>query len=87
MTPLKFFTQVQSARTYLSPAKSPADFTVALAGLSNCYTHYITTYEEYQEQRYEAGSTLYGPHTLQAYLIQFSYLTKNLLQVGFLCSF
>ena len=40
---------------------------VVVAGLSNTYTHYITTFEEYQKQRYEAASTIYGPHTLQAY--------------------
>jgi len=43
------------------------DSVVVIAGLSNSYTHYITTYEEYQEQRYEGASTLYGPHTLAAY--------------------
>lgn len=37
---------------------------VILAGLSNTYSNYITTYEEYQLQRYEGGSTLFGPHTL-----------------------
>jgi neutral ceramidase len=41
-----------------------------LAGLSNTYTHYITTFEEYEKQRYEAASTIYGPHTLLAYLQQ-----------------
>lgn len=42
-----------------------------IAGLSNTYTHYITTFEEYQRQRYEAASTIYGPHSLQAYQQQF----------------
>uniref|UniRef100_A0A663DWI7 Neutral ceramidase n=1 Tax=Aquila chrysaetos chrysaetos TaxID=223781 RepID=A0A663DWI7_AQUCH len=41
---------------------------VIIAGLCNVYTHYITTYEEYQVQRYEAASTIYGPHTLSAYI-------------------
>uniref|UniRef100_A0A8D0KY80 Neutral ceramidase n=1 Tax=Strix occidentalis caurina TaxID=311401 RepID=A0A8D0KY80_STROC len=41
---------------------------VVIAGLCNVYTHYITTYEEYQIQRYEAASTIYGPHTLSAYI-------------------
>ncbi len=54
---------------------------VVLAGLSNVYTHYITTYEEYQRQRYEAASTLYGPYTLDAYLKQYRILTKHLLTV------
>jgi hypothetical protein len=33
---------------------------ITIAGLSNSYSHYVTTYEEYQAQRYEAASTLYG---------------------------
>ncbi|KAA8894289.1 Neutral/alkaline non-lysosomal ceramidase-domain-containing protein [Sphaerosporella brunnea] len=35
---------------------------------ANSYTHYIATPEEYAVQRYEGASTLYGPHTLAAYL-------------------
>uniref|UniRef100_A0A669Q5E5 Neutral ceramidase n=2 Tax=Phasianus colchicus TaxID=9054 RepID=A0A669Q5E5_PHACC len=45
-----------------------AGMDVVIAGLCNVYTHYITTYEEYQVQRYEAASTIYGPHTLSAYI-------------------
>ncbi|KAG5995623.1 hypothetical protein E4U43_003006 [Claviceps pusilla] len=41
---------------------------VVLGGPSNSYTHYITTQEEYGIQRYEGASTLYGPHTLAAYI-------------------
>ncbi|NXK88637.1 ASAH2 ceramidase, partial [Formicarius rufipectus] len=44
------------------------EMNVVIAGLCNVYTHYITTYEEYQVQRYEAASTIYGPHTLSAYI-------------------
>jgi neutral ceramidase len=44
-----------------------SDSHIAIAGLSNSYSHYITTFEEYQEQRYEGASTMYGPHTLAAY--------------------
>lgn len=40
---------------------------IVIAGLANSYSHYITTFEEYQEQRYEGASTLFGPHTLAAY--------------------
>ena len=54
---------------------------VVLAGLSNAYTHYITTFEEYQRQRYEAASTIFGPHTLRAYLEQYAYLTEKMLNV------
>jgi neutral ceramidase len=39
-----------------------------IGGPANTYGHYITTFEEYQIQRYEGASTLYGPHTLSAYI-------------------
>ncbi|XP_037015763.2 neutral ceramidase isoform X1 [Artibeus jamaicensis] len=52
------------------------NMTVVISGLSNVYTHYITTYEEYQVQRYEAASTIYGPHTLSAYIQLFRVLAK-----------
>ncbi|KAF2399463.1 Neutral/alkaline nonlysosomal ceramidase [Trichodelitschia bisporula] len=45
-----------------------ADPVVLLGGPANSYTHYITTEEEYGIQRYEGASTLYGPHTLNAYI-------------------
>lgn len=52
------------------------DLEVVIAGLSNVYTHYITTFEEYQVQRYEAASTIFGPHTLSAYIQQFTQLSR-----------
>uniref|UniRef100_A0A8C5VXE0 Neutral ceramidase n=1 Tax=Microcebus murinus TaxID=30608 RepID=A0A8C5VXE0_MICMU len=52
------------------------NMTVVIAGLCNVYTHYIATYEEYQVQRYEAASTIYGPHTLSAYIQLFRGLAK-----------
>ncbi|XP_025252141.1 neutral ceramidase isoform X2 [Theropithecus gelada] len=52
------------------------NMTVVISGLCNVYTHYITTYEEYQAQRYEAASTIYGPHTLSAYIQLFRNLAK-----------
>ena len=52
---------------------------VVLAGLSNSYSHYIATPEEYVFQRYEAASTLYGPATLGVYLQEFTRLMNNLL--------
>lgn len=48
-----------------SHAPSPV---VVLGGPANSYTHYIATEEEYSIQRYEGASTLYGPHTLAAYI-------------------
>jgi neutral ceramidase len=44
------------------------DVRVVIAGLSNTYSSYITTFEEYQMQRYEGASTIFGPHTLDAYI-------------------
>ncbi|CAF1217065.1 unnamed protein product, partial [Didymodactylos carnosus] len=52
---------------------------IVIAGLSNSYSHYVTTYEEYQQQRYEGASTLYGPHTLAAYQQIFDQLTTALV--------
>ncbi|XP_056386007.1 neutral ceramidase-like isoform X2 [Hyla sarda] len=53
---------------------------VVVSGLSNVYTHYVTTFEEYQAQRYEAASTIYGPHTLSAYLQLFRGLAKAIAE-------
>ncbi|KAM7542913.1 hypothetical protein Aperf_G00000018721 [Anoplocephala perfoliata] len=58
----------------------PKGSVIALAGLSNVYTHYVTTFEEYQIQRYEGASTIFGPHTLQAYIQQFRKLTEAMLK-------
>ncbi|CAB4284653.1 unnamed protein product [Prunus armeniaca] len=44
---------------------------VVIAGLTNTYSQYVTTFEEYKVQRYEGASTLYGPHTLEAYIQDF----------------
>jgi neutral ceramidase len=40
---------------------------VLVAGYSNAYIHYITTPEEYESQRYEGGSTLFGRWELGAF--------------------
>ena len=52
---------------------------VLIAGVSNVYTHYVTTPEEYEAQRYEAASTLYGKHTLDAYILKFVALVRPVL--------
>ncbi|XP_053165767.1 neutral ceramidase isoform X2 [Hemicordylus capensis] len=52
-------------------AQGKPGMNVVLAGLCNVYTHYITTYEEYQVQRYEGASTIFGPHSLSAYIQSF----------------
>lgn len=50
-----------------------------LCGLSNIYTSYITTPEEYQVQRYEGASTIFGPNTLPIYIEQFKKLTTAMM--------
>lgn len=52
------------------------DIQPILCGLSNIYTSYITTPEEYEIQRYEGASTIYGPHTLPIYIQQFEKLLE-----------
>jgi neutral ceramidase len=39
-----------------------------VAGPANTYAHYVTTPEEYAVQRYEGGSTMFGPNQLAAYI-------------------
>ncbi|XP_025992627.2 neutral ceramidase isoform X2 [Solenopsis invicta] len=53
---------------------------VIVAGLCNIYSDYITTPEEYQIQRYEGASTIYGPHTLTIYLKQYRELAQAAIQ-------
>uniref|UniRef100_A0A7C9EVT8 Neutral ceramidase n=1 Tax=Opuntia streptacantha TaxID=393608 RepID=A0A7C9EVT8_OPUST len=53
---------------------------VVIAGLTNTYSQYVTTYEEYEVQRYEGASTLYGPHTLNAYIQEFKKLATALIR-------
>lgn len=42
-----------------------------LCGLSNSYSSYVTTPEEYDIQRYEGASTIFGPYTLPIYINKF----------------
>jgi len=63
----------------VAPLVSGEDVYVSIAGLSNSYSSYVTTYEEYQAQRYEAASTLFGPHTLSGYLQEFNRLAKDMV--------
>lgn len=52
---------------------------IIIAGLSNTYADYVTTPEEYQVQRYEGASTIYGPHTLTIYINQFLKLAQHVM--------
>lgn len=56
------------------------DAEIVIAGLSNAYTGYTTTPEEYQKQNYEGGHTLFGPMTLPAYQQEFAKLAKAMAE-------
>ncbi|KAH7082594.1 neutral ceramidase precursor [Paraphoma chrysanthemicola] len=58
----------EAVHTSITSSGIATDPMVVLGGPANSYTHYITTEEEYSVQRYEGASTLYGPHTLNAYI-------------------
>ncbi|KAK2432055.1 Neutral ceramidase 1 [Trifolium repens] len=69
-----------AVKTVLSGDKSlGSNVHVVIAGLTNTYSQYVTTYEEYEVQRYEGASTLYGPHTLTAYIQEFKKLAHALI--------
>ena len=53
-----------------------------IAALSNAYSGYVTTKEEYDMQHYEGGSTHFGPWTLAAYQQSFYQLAASLLPVN-----
>lgn len=60
--------ETESTALFQDDMKRSSAPVVVLGGPANSYTHYITTEEEYAIQRYEGASTLYGPHTLAAYI-------------------
>ncbi|XP_050347290.1 neutral ceramidase isoform X2 [Nymphalis io] len=74
------FTTMSGRRLRQVVAKASGATRVVLAGLSNVYSDYITTPEEYQAQRYEAASTIFGPHTLDIYLHKYRHLAAALAQ-------
>ncbi|KAL2493667.1 Neutral/alkaline non-lysosomal ceramidase [Forsythia ovata] len=69
---------VQTVLTTKASKEIDGNFHVVIAGLTNAYSQYVTTFEEYQIQRYEGASTLYGPHTLNAYIQEFKKLAVAL---------
>lgn len=63
---------IRTVQTALEP-----DHTI-IAGLSNAYSGYVTTREEYAVQQYEGASTHFGPYTLNAYQQEFYRLAVSL---------
>ncbi|KAA3674763.1 neutral ceramidase [Paragonimus westermani] len=77
----------QSLQHYLpgkqnKPLSYGNNFVVVLAGLSNVYSSYVATPEEYELQRYEGASTIYGPLTLPAYVGQYEQLAAALINAS-----
>ncbi len=58
--------------------QNTSDQPVWLASYCNDYMGYVTTYEEYQEQAYEGGHTLFGQWTNAAFQLKFSALAQQL---------
>ncbi|KAJ3135483.1 hypothetical protein HDU90_003885 [Geranomyces variabilis] len=69
--------RAQVLQQLVADGTADADAEVIVAGLTNSYSSYITTKEEYQVQRYEAGSTAYGPNTLAAHIQVFKTLAGS----------
>jgi len=51
---------------------------VVIAGYSNDFAGYVTTWHEYQLQQYEGGHTLFGPWSEAAYRQEFVHLARAL---------
>eukprot|EP01080_Neovahlkampfia_damariscottae_P003290 gene3290-5731_t len=56
------------------------DAKVLVTTMSNTYSQYTTTTEEYKIQRYEGASTLYGPFTLNAYIQNLDKMLISMIQ-------
>uniref|UniRef100_F6UTT2 Neutral ceramidase n=1 Tax=Ciona intestinalis TaxID=7719 RepID=F6UTT2_CIOIN len=70
----------QAVQEVFTEAEPNVKFESVIAGLSNTYSDYIATYEEYHVQRYEGASTIYGPHTLEAYIQQYKRLSQHMIK-------
>lgn len=62
------------------PARPQHPDDVVVVGLCNTYSDYITTPEEYEVQRYEGASTIYGPHTLTIHLKMYRDLAHSIVK-------
>ena len=49
-----------AVKTVLSGGKNGENLHVVIAGLTNTYSQYVTTFEEYEIQRYEVSSRLWS---------------------------
>jgi len=68
-----------TVRQYLVASGAPKDLILIISVLSNVYSQYTATPEEYVVQRYEGASTLFGPNQLDAYRMLYSNLAIALV--------
>jgi neutral ceramidase len=77
------FTTMSGRRLRSAVQKAIAPYvynaTVVIAGLANAYSQYVATPEEYEIQRYEGASTLFGPYTQPAYMQLYSEIATALV--------
>lgn len=67
-------------KTILDVLKERGVEEVILNSYANSYCGYITTYEEYQQQCYEGGHTVFGEYTLAAFQSKYQDLAKEMLK-------
>ncbi|MDQ6778337.1 MAG: neutral/alkaline non-lysosomal ceramidase N-terminal domain-containing protein [Actinomycetota bacterium] len=67
-------------KTVLDALSATGVIHLALATYANEYSQYVTTLEEYSSQQYEGASTLFGPHTLEAYQLTAAELATAIAQ-------
>lgn len=65
-------------KAVLEELKGTGVTAAVIAGLSNQYTGYVTTPEEYDQQHYEGASTEFGPNELGAFLQEYTELAAAL---------
>jgi len=89
LLPLPFEVTMESGRRIAEACRKSAheggmdaDTRFVVVSVSNGYTGYCTTPEEYGEQRYEGGHTLYGPNTNPFIAEQAAKLVGDMAQKG-----
>jgi neutral ceramidase len=65
-------------REYIKPFLPKTIQHVVIAGLANAYAGYIADPDEYLQQNYEGGFTVFGRWTLPAYMQAFAKIAKDL---------
>lgn len=89
LLPLPYEVTMESGRRIVEACRKTAlkggmgaDTRFVVVSVSNGYTGYCTTPEEYGEQRYEGGHTIYGPNTNPFIAAQAAKLVGDLAREG-----